>query len=82
MKVGLYLIEYTFYFYTFIETCPGSKGIAEGRKPSGHPDGAQAPEGSHIIHMGRRPERSEGCLAIARQDKKGSSAGQREGETK
>ena len=29
---------------------------------------------------GRRPERSEGCLAIARQDKKGRSAGQSRGD--
>jgi len=29
---------------------------------------------------GRRPERSEGCLANARQDKKGRSAGQSRGD--
>jgi len=55
MKVGLYLIEYTFYFYTFIETCPGSKGIAEGRKPSGHPEGAKTPEGSPTIRWDAVP---------------------------
>jgi hypothetical protein len=44
---------------------------------SGHPEGAKAPEGPPTILMGRRsdriegrrPERSEGCLANARQDK-------------
>jgi len=63
------------------------KGLLRGESLSGHPEGAKAPEGSPTILMGRRPDRSEGCLAIARQDKKrslgrtrrGCSAGQKEG---
>jgi hypothetical protein len=46
------------------------KGLLRGESLSGHPEGAKAPEGSPTILMGRRPERSEGCLAYARQDKK------------
>ena len=45
------------------------KGLLRGESPSGHPEGAKAPEGSFPILMGRRPERSEGCLANARQDR-------------
>jgi len=44
--------------------------LLRGESLSGHPEGAKAPEGSPTILMGRRPERSEGCLANARQDKK------------
>ena len=44
------------------------KGLLRGESPSGHPEGAKAPEGSPTILMGRRPERSEGCTACARQD--------------
>jgi hypothetical protein len=46
------------------------KGLLRGESLSGHPEGAKTPEGSPTILMGRRPERSEGCLANARQDKK------------
>jgi len=54
------------------------KGLLRSESLSGHPEGAKAPEGSPTILMGRRsnrsegrrPERSEGCLANARQDKR------------
>jgi len=46
------------------------KGLLRGESLSGHPEGAKAPEGPPTILMGRRPERSEGCLANARQDKR------------
>jgi hypothetical protein len=40
--------------------------LLRGESPSGHPEGAKATERSPTILMGRRPERSEGCLANAR----------------
>jgi len=45
--------------------------LLRGESLSGHPEGAKAPEGSPTIIMGRRPERSGGCLANARQDRWG-----------
>jgi hypothetical protein len=69
--------------------------LLRGESLSGHPEGAKAPEGPPTILMGRRsyrsegrpPERSKGCLAnarqdkrrVARQDKRGCSAGQKRG---
>jgi hypothetical protein len=58
------------------------KGLLRGESLSGHPEGAKAPEGSPTILIGRRsdrsegrrPERSEGCLANARQDRWGVGA--------
>jgi hypothetical protein len=47
------------------------KGLLRGESLLGHPEGAQAPYVSHTFIMVRRPERSLGCLAIARQDKEG-----------
>jgi hypothetical protein len=47
------------------------KGLLRGESLLGPPEGAKAPEGSPTILMGRRPERSEGCTACARQDRWG-----------
>ena len=45
------------------------KGLLRGGSLSAHPEGAKAPEGPPTILIGRRPERSRGRLANARQDK-------------
>jgi hypothetical protein len=43
--------------------------LLRGESPSGHPEGAKAPDGHHTFLLGRRPSLSEGCLANARQDR-------------
>ena len=57
------------------------KGLLRA-EPSGHPEGAQAPEGPPTIRRGclanarqdnERGKRSEGCLANARQDNEGGN---------
>jgi len=66
------LIIYTNqYFTNRAQSKPAllKKGLLRGKSPSGHPEGAKAPEGSPTILLGRRPERSEGCTACALQDR-------------